>query len=417
VDRSKGSRAIVHIGAPKAGSTYLQNLLWDNRSTLLDAGVQVLGAGPGDHSRASHDLRGREQRPDDPRTAASGAWQTLASLAGSSSAAAIVVSDEHLSAATAEQVTTAVDSLAPREVRTVFVARHPAGALASAWQEQIKLGAVIPFEPWARKRLRPTPAATRFWTMHDPADVQSRWGGTDDRLTIVTLPLPGAPHLELWQRFCEAGDMPPVDISSSATFVNESLGQAEAEFQRRVNELLPDDFGRWNHLRVSRNILGNQILANRRGSGRPVLSDELQAMADQRARVCIDALADSGARVVGDLGDLLVGPDRTVTEVDDATLLAVALDVAPALASRVSDKALAGRLSMAAEREDPDAIVQLTAAAVISIAGDLPSGTLASFGSSGGLANARTKATGLIDRSRTASRLADKMRARHRRAR
>ena len=414
MDASVTRLAVMHIGAPKAGSTYLQNVLWDNRADLLDAGVHVLGAGPGDHSRASHDLREREHDPGDPRTAASGAWETLASLAGSSHAGAVVVSDEHLAAATAEQVSAAVGSLAPREVRAVFVARHPAGALASAWQEHIKLGAVQTFHPWARRRLRPTPAASRFWSMHDAADVVGRWQGDGCDVRVVTLPLPGTPREDLWQRFCQAGELPAAEVPSSVAFANESLGASEAEFQRRVNELLPDDFGRWNHTRVSRNVLGNQILARRGGVGRPALTDQLLSLAAERVRGSVDTLADSGVPVVGDLGELLEVPDQTVTAVDDQSVLTVAQDVAPALATRVSDRQLGHQLEAAAQHDDLAALVTLTAAAVVSLAGDLRDRPLA--GAGGGVANARTKATGLIDRSRTASRLVDKVRARHRRS-
>ena len=250
--------------------------------------------------------------------------------------------------------------------------------------------------------------------MHDAADVVGRWQGDGCDVRVVTLPLPGTPREDLWQRFCQAGELPAAEVPASAAFANESLGASEAEFQRRVNELLPDDFGRWNHTRVSRNVLGNQILARRGGVGRPALTDQLLSLAAERVRGSVDTLADSGVPVVGDLGELLEVPDQTVTAVDDQSVLTVAQDVAPALATRVSDRQLGHQLEAAAQHDDLAALVTLTAAAVVSLAGDLRDRPLA--GAGGGVANARTKATGLIDRSRTASRLADKVRARHRRS-
>ena len=44
--------AYLHIGAPKAGSTYLQGVLWANRGVLAAAGVSVPGLDPIEQFRA-----------------------------------------------------------------------------------------------------------------------------------------------------------------------------------------------------------------------------------------------------------------------------------------------------------------------------------------------------------------------------
>ena len=48
INPSPGSpRVVLHIGAPKSGTTYLQRLLWQNRAELAAAGVGL----PGENQR------------------------------------------------------------------------------------------------------------------------------------------------------------------------------------------------------------------------------------------------------------------------------------------------------------------------------------------------------------------------------
>ncbi len=53
-------RVFVHIGEPKTGTTFLQQVMWRNRAELAAQGVVLPGHHPQDHFRASQDLRGIE---------------------------------------------------------------------------------------------------------------------------------------------------------------------------------------------------------------------------------------------------------------------------------------------------------------------------------------------------------------------
>lgn len=44
-DNSRGTRCFLHIGAPKTGTTLLQQLCWENRKPLLDAGILYPASG------------------------------------------------------------------------------------------------------------------------------------------------------------------------------------------------------------------------------------------------------------------------------------------------------------------------------------------------------------------------------------
>src|SRR5260370_11658881 len=68
-------RVLVHIGEPKTGTTFLQQVMWSNRAELAAQGVVLPGHHPQDHYRASQDLRGIPKlasAPAGPRTRAGG---------------------------------------------------------------------------------------------------------------------------------------------------------------------------------------------------------------------------------------------------------------------------------------------------------------------------------------------------------
>ncbi|MDH4354257.1 MAG: hypothetical protein OEW41_09780 [Actinomycetota bacterium] len=413
--QARPERAILHVGAPKAGSTFLQGILWDNRSDLLESGIHLPGAGIGDHARASQDLRGRERAPGDPRPDASGSWDLLAALARGSRSPTVVVSDEHLAGAVPAQVARAVSTLAPRQADVVVVTRHPAAALASAWQERIKLGARTPFDRWADRRLRHTPAADRLWAEHDPADVAERWASVVPaaQIHVVLLPAADADRDELWRRFCRAAAIPPEAAPLRPRFANQSLGTAEAEYQRRVNERLPEDFGAWNHQLVSRNLLGNQILAGRSGAGRPALPDRLAALSAARAHATFDRIETGGYDVVGDQEDLLRAPGPGATGADDTQVLAVALDALPQLVAQLAQPAeLATLADQAVAGRDLDGCLDVSAQAVLRLAQDKATTGLTSSAS---FVRARSRLAAVADRSRATARLADRFRARRQR--
>src|SRR5580693_2443183 len=111
-------RVFVHIGEPKTGTTFLQQVMWGNRRELAARGLALPGHHPQDHYRASQDLRGIEKLPSDPATPWTGEWEILATEAKASRLA--VISHELFSAADAEQAGRAVRSLEPAQVHLVL---------------------------------------------------------------------------------------------------------------------------------------------------------------------------------------------------------------------------------------------------------------------------------------------------------
>lgn len=328
-------RVFIHVGAPKTGTTYLQGILWRNRHKLRQAGLHVVGDGRGDHYRAGNDIRGVEFNPDDPGRNWTGTWDVLADLAVRSEAPTTIISDEHLAALSPEQVSRAVTSLAPREVHVIYTARNLARLLPSEYQEFVKHRSRLSYHDWVSKVFasRSKGPGRWFWLVHDPVDVVRRWTSAipPERFHLMTLPPPGSPKDELWQRFARVVGVDAAAATDFEVAANDSLGMAEAEVLRRVNIALPETYPRWHHSGIARDVLASRILAPRSRSGRPALPEPLRKEVLAQTERNIEGLSASGCDVVGDLAVLEVSddlsdgqPEPTEAEVTDAAIDGIA---------------------------------------------------------------------------------------------
>src|SRR5579875_1333997 len=97
--RSSGpTRVFLHVGAPKTGTTYVQQVLFANRATLAQAGVLYPVTDVGQPFRLAHDFCGRRwfgQGPD----RFQGEWEAVASQARAWTGGTVIVSSELLAGA------------------------------------------------------------------------------------------------------------------------------------------------------------------------------------------------------------------------------------------------------------------------------------------------------------------------------
>ncbi|MFZ0323492.1 MAG: hypothetical protein WAN48_05085 [Actinomycetes bacterium] len=330
-------RAYLHVGAPKTGTTYLQGVLWRNQDALEVAGLLVVGGRRRDHYLAGHDLRDMPFEPGDPGLDWTGTWDALAKLAVASDVESVIVSDEHLASLKPAQVQRAVDALAPREVHVIYATRNLSGLMPSEWQEYVKHRSKLTFEAWSKKVLG---SATRgpgrwFWSVHDPVDVVDRWATAVPRehIHVMTMPPRSAGPHELWRRFAAIIGIDPEAATDFEVEANTSLGLAETELLRRVNQALPDDFPRWHQTGLARDVLASKILGARSASGRPQLPAPLHEKLAERAAAAVSGLRASGCDVVGDLDDLVVPetPEPGDPPATDADVLDAAVDAVSGL--------------------------------------------------------------------------------------
>lgn len=322
-------RLYVHVGAPKSGTTYLQQVLKANRARLADAGVLVVGDRQLDRIHAAMVVR-EDPRLDHLPERASTSWSRLVAQVKSWRGESAVLSYELFAGASAEQVTAALADLAGIEVHVVITARDLGKAVPSAWQERLKFALTTPLERW---RPRPESAGARAewgWRTMDPAGVAARWGAglPPEHVHIVTSPRAGADDHELWSRFAAACRIDVPGLRLDVERANASLGLVEAELLRRVNEKVREPIsGNREQALWLRDTLAHQVLA---GVGRePIgLTDQQFADATKRSSAAVAALREAGYAIHGDLDDILASrPEaRTPGEATDAELLDSAVE-------------------------------------------------------------------------------------------
>src|SRR5262249_31338144 len=304
------SRVYLHVGEPKTGTTFVQQAMWSNRARLATQGVMLPGYNHRDHSRASRDLRGAVRLADDPAGSWAGEWDVLTGQALRAGGAA-VISDEVLAACNPRQAHRAVRSLLPAKVPVVLTVRDIASLLPAEWQETVKCRGTIPWEQWLADVAGSTSATDRrrrswFWTVHDTLAILQMWSQhiPPDHVHVITVPRQGPPEA-LWGRFASVLGIEPGRIDVPVTRVNRSLGLAEAEFLRRMNEALPDGIPAWVYNRRIQHILAQNVLSARPPQSRLTLPPAEQAWAAEQSEILVSALRDSKYHIVGDLSDLL----------------------------------------------------------------------------------------------------------------
>src|SRR5881275_295100 len=110
----------LHVGAPKTGTTYVQDRLLANRAALAGQGVHYPVGQNADMFPPALDLIDR--RWGGQREGVRGEWDALASRVRRTPGT-VVVSQEILASARSEQVTRAMLDLGDAEVHVVYSAR------------------------------------------------------------------------------------------------------------------------------------------------------------------------------------------------------------------------------------------------------------------------------------------------------
>src|SRR4051794_34675243 len=335
----------LHIGAPKTGTTYLQDRLSRNARALADLDVHFPGrpmVSPGlFHFRAALDLLGQDW--GGPPGHAAGSWDALVRRVRRRSGT-VIVSHEILAPATPEQVARAMRDLAGLEVHVVYSARDLARQVPAAWQESIKQG-----RKWTYQRFleRVETGRSWFYRAFDLPRVLETWGSglPRDRIHVVTVPQRGTPDPRgdlLWVRFCEAVGIDPAWGPRDSDRTNQSLGIAETQLVRQLNRRMERATRREApYDELIREMLAQNQLVNR--TSPPVrLPPYLLGWAEERAEAWVEWLHSSGVHVVGDVEELRPRrpaedePFRDPDRVRPKRQLGVALDALAAMTNEAA---------------------------------------------------------------------------------
>ncbi len=298
-------RVVLHIGAMKSGTSFIQNVLDRNRERLAEQGIlfacdrwrqQVLAV------RELIDRGGPKQEPLSP----DGPWQHLVDVVNDWPGTAIV-SMEFLAPRAAPKIAIIRDAFAHADLQVVLTARDLARSLPAMWTESMQNRGVRTWEEFleaVRTEDMTTKPGRWFWNHQRISEISARWSAEcgRDHFTLLTLPPKGAPPTVLWERFASVAGI-PAGVCDLEVRSNPQLDAASAMVLRSLNERLAEDgFDRTDYERVVKSALAKQGLVRRGRETAPLGIDERWVR--RKSREELARLRELDIRVVGDLEEL-----------------------------------------------------------------------------------------------------------------
>lgn len=334
---------LLHVGTPKTGTTYLQDVLWRNRRSVRRRGVLYPGLDPMSHFHATMDLQigpdGTHHNPAVP-----GAWGRLLSQLRDWPGTA-VISHELLAPMGPTRIDRAHDELGFAELHVVCTVRDLGRQLPAVWQEDLKNRHSLRFGEFL-DAVRPGSEQRHwlgdlFWRMQDAPDVLRRWASAlpPERVHVVTVPPAGSPAEQLWERFATLLGVDPTTVDARPDAPNSSLGPAEAHLLRRINLALDPALPWPVYERTVRRHLVDALARRPGGVSRIALPGEEFGWVRQCSERMVAQLRDTGYHVVGDLDELVpVAPSGSAADhpddITDSDLLDAALAAVGTLVER-----------------------------------------------------------------------------------
>jgi len=303
------TRVLLHVGTPKTGTTYLQDVCFLNRELLREHGILYPAERFDAHFLAALDLMrlpwgGLEEQ-------AVGAWDRLAAEVRAFDGTAIV-SHEILARATPAQTRRALASLghgSGTEVHLVVSARDLVRQIPAEWQENIKHRTTTSYADFLAELQEPArdgTIASWFWAVQELPDIIARWRHDlpAARVHLVTVPPPGSPRDLLWERFVATFGLGGVPLALDTDRTNVSLGVPETYLLRQVNrranaEIEPEDYRE-----LVRELLAHRTLSARTDSPRLALPPSAYGWVSSLTDAWVAELDSQGYAVAGSLAEL-----------------------------------------------------------------------------------------------------------------
>lgn len=332
-------RLVLHVGAMKSGTSFIQSRLFANKRMLLDErGILVPGMNWLSQVMAASDVLGTGEAQ----------WAKMAGKVQAHEGTS-VISMEYLGPVRTVVAQRVLDTFPSHDVSVVITARDLNRSIAAMWQETVQNGRTWTFadylagiESWRpghRDSIEPPEAGRTFWRQQNLVRIARTWSALGAPVSVVTVPPPGAPRELLWERFCQVLGTSPAGFAP-ARMDNESVGAASTLVIRRLNELLNEaglSFPAGTDLR--KGVLAKQVLAARK-SAEPAIGLPVAPWVVSHAEHMIAALAELDVALVGSWDDLtpVDVPGVDPASVDPSLVLDAALaGLAGVLASQIRE--------------------------------------------------------------------------------
>lgn len=301
-------RFYLHIGAPKTGTTYVQQVLHRNRAQLKSDGVLYPRVAGNAHHTSVWDLRAMwEQREfgNDIR----GHWEEAVQRVRQWDGAVAVMSSELFVYADPGECLRALTAFGDIEVHVIYTARDLVRQAPAVWQERIKNQYTLGYDVFLTDLVgtSKTPMARGFWKAQDAPTALRRWsqGLPPQNVHVVTTPPAGSPPALLWERFASVLGLEASAYDADVPAANTSMSVTEAEVLRRYNirhgkALTPLHYRRRVVVAGLLEVLAESVTDTSRLALSPAHESALVA----RGSAIADDIRERGYDVVGSLDDL-----------------------------------------------------------------------------------------------------------------
>ncbi|WP_028661343.1 hypothetical protein [Nocardioides insulae] len=309
-------RVLLHVGTPKTGTSYLQDVLFRNRQRLADQGVHYPTERFDGHFLAALDLMrmpwgGLEAQ-------AIGEWDRLAGqvrdLFAIYEQPTVIISHEILATASRSQAGRALESLGlgdpDVEIHLMLSVRDLVRQVPAEWQENVKHRSTLSYARFLgqiRDPERDSRIGSWFWGVQEIPDILHRWGADlpPEHIHLITVPAHGSAKDELWHRFERAFGLRDLDLELGAERSNPSMGVPETALVRRINKAANKQVEPRFYRPLVRELLAHQTLSQRSGSPRLALPPDLHDWVQELSRSWVDEIKVRGYDVIGDVDDLI----------------------------------------------------------------------------------------------------------------
>lgn len=338
---------LLYIGPQKTGTTSLQEAAKAARSKLFDNGVYYPGTGR-NHWREIYAFMGRAAKFD---TSAEGhanrakagkvppisLWNDLMADIAAESSRRVLISHESAARASDAMAEKFVSELGSESTHIAITLRSPASILASRWVQALKIGRASSLDGFLKRVYGASDQAEDSDVRPDldQGRLVERWvrAAGPENVTVIVLDNPS----RLTDTFEELLGLPEgtlMGADTSGTTSNRSMSLPEADVFRQANEAIRElDEVSWPlYLDTVKVGAVRRVLDNRApGSDEPRVRLPRWAadLAAGDGTKYAERIADSGARVVGDLAALHSEPDVAEDEspVDMQCYRSIAVEV------------------------------------------------------------------------------------------
>ena len=230
---------ILHIGAPKCGSTALQSALFLNREALKNEGIEYVG-GREHWSSAAQAVVGVEDVISG-RVPPISEWQSMVGLArrATGEGRRALISSEWFASADEPRVERIVRDLGAESLSIVLTIRPLTSTLPSAWQQRLKFGSTIGLQAWLETVFfRPEkPLSKRVWLKHRYDAIARRWSEVVGPENVTVVVVDEKNRSGIFDDFSRIVGVPLGTLSVQPNRTNPSLSAFEADVLAELNAM------------------------------------------------------------------------------------------------------------------------------------------------------------------------------------